>query len=76
MIRDIVSCVVTVGDDEILAAMGRYFTDTHSLAEGAAAAPLAALLKEKPRNAGASVGLVCSGGNADRATFARVMAGQ
>lgn len=39
--------VVTVSEDEIKAAMRAYFFDTHNLAEGAAAAPLAALLKQK-----------------------------
>ena len=76
IMRDNVSRVVTVSDNEILAAMGHYFTDTHNLAEGAAAAPLAALLQEKPQNGDGPVGLVFTGGNADRATFARVMAAQ
>jgi threonine dehydratase len=39
--------VVTVSEDEIKAAMRHYFTDTHNVAEGAGAVPLAALLKEK-----------------------------
>ena len=38
--------IVEVTDDEVAAAMRAYFTDTHNLAEGAGAAPLAALLKE------------------------------
>ena len=65
--------VIRVSDDEIMDAMGIYFTDTHNLAEGAAATPLAGLMKEKDLQTGRKVGLILSGGNADRDTFARVM---
>jgi len=65
--------VIRVSDDEISAAMGYYFTDTHNLAEGAAATPLAGLMKEKDIQAGRKVGLILSGGNADRDTFVRVL---
>ncbi|MEB2346144.1 MAG: threonine dehydratase [Deltaproteobacteria bacterium] len=74
--------VVTVGEDEIRAAMRHYFTDTHNVAEGAGAAPLAALLQERggardPRErAGARdprVGLVLTGGNVDAALYAEVL---
>ena len=67
--------IVTVTEDEIKAAMRHYFTDTHNVAEGAGAAPLAALLKERGRMRGKRVGLVLSGGNIDRALFAEVLAG-
>jgi threonine dehydratase len=66
--------VVTVSESEIEAAIRHYFTDTHNLAEGAGAAPLAALLQERERMAGKRVGLVLSGGNIDRAQYARVLA--
>ncbi len=65
--------VARVGEDEILAAMGYYFSDTHNLAEGAGAAPLAALLKEKEAMAGKKVAVVLSGGNLDRALMRRVL---
>ncbi len=65
--------VVTVSEEEIKAAMRAYFTDTHNLAEGAGAAPLAALLKEKERMAGKTVGLVLSGGNVDTALYREVL---
>lgn len=65
--------VVTVTDDAILAAMGYFFTDTHNLAEGAGAAPLAALLAEKDRMAGKRVGLILSGGNVDKTLFREVL---
>jgi threonine dehydratase len=65
--------VVSVSDEAILAAMRHYFTDTHNLAEGAGAAPLAALLRERAEMAGKRVALILSGGNADRILFARAL---
>ncbi|MGH6960735.1 MAG: threonine dehydratase [Dongiaceae bacterium] len=64
--------IVTVSEDEIKAAMGHYFRDTHNVAEGAGAAPLAALIKERERMIGKRAGLILSGGNVDRIVFARV----
>ena len=61
--------IVTVSDDEIADAMRTYWVDTHNLVEGAGAAPLAALLQERPRMAGKRVGVVISGGNIDLALF-------
>ena len=55
--------IVVVEDAEILAAMGHYFSDTHNIAEGAGAAPLAALLQEGAEHADDEIGLVLSGGN-------------
>lgn len=66
--------VVTVSEDEITAAMRHYFTDTHNVAEGAGAAPLAALVNERALMAGRRVGLVLSGANVDRAQYVRVLA--
>ena len=66
--------IVEVSDAEIEAAMRHYFTDTHNVAEGAGAAPLAAALKERAEIAGKKVGLVLSGGNVDRDVYARVLA--
>jgi len=67
--------IVEVDDPEVEAAMRHYFTDTHNVAEGAGAAPLAAALKERARWRGKRVGVILSGGNVDRAVFARVLAG-
>ncbi|SNB78158.1 threonine dehydratase [Arboricoccus pini] len=61
--------IVTVSDDEIAAAIRAYWTDTHNLAEGAGAAPLAALLQEREAMRGRRVGLPLSGGNIDLALF-------
>jgi threonine dehydratase len=54
--------------------MRYYFTDTHNVAEGAGAAPLAALLKERELMRGRRTGLVLSGGNVDRTMYAQVLA--
>jgi len=64
---------VAVSEDEILAAMRHYFDDTHSVAEGAGAAPLAAALRERSRIAGRRVGLVLSGGNVDAELFSKAL---
>ncbi len=61
--------VVLVTDDAIAEAIRAYWTDTHNLAEGAGAAPLAAAAKERGRLAGRKVGLVLSGGNIDLDLF-------
>jgi threonine dehydratase len=64
--------IVEVTDDEIECAMRVLFSDTHNVAEGAGAAALAAAMQERERLAGKRVAVVLSGGNVDRATFARV----
>ncbi|HUK10465.1 MAG TPA: threonine dehydratase [Stellaceae bacterium] len=61
--------IVTVSDNEIKAAMRHLFTDTHNVAEGAGAAALAALLKEKEQMRGKRVAVVLSGGNIDRELY-------
>ncbi len=66
--------VVEVTDDEIEAAMRAIYDDTHNVAEGAAASTVAALLSERDRIHGRSVGVVLTGGNVDRSAFARVLA--
>jgi threonine dehydratase len=65
--------VIEVSDDEVRAAMRMYFTDTHQVAEGAGAAPLAAMLAD--HRAGDRCALILSGGNVDRALYAEVLNG-
>lgn len=65
IIRAGVSRIVTVSDDDIAEAVRALWEDTHNLAEGAGAAPLAGLLSERARMAGRRVGIVLSGGNID-----------
>ena len=62
------SCIAAM-PPSIAAAIRAYWTDTHNLAEGAGAAPLAALLQERERMRGKRVGLVLSGGKIDLALF-------
>lgn len=69
IIRQGAARIVTVSDEEVAAAMRAYWTDTHNLAEGAGAAPLAALLQERARQAGRRVGVVLCGGNIDLDLF-------
>ncbi len=61
--------IVTVEDDAILDAQRMLLRTTHNLAEPAGAAPLAALLAERERMTGKTVGIVISGGNADAANI-------
>jgi threonine dehydratase len=67
--------MVLVSEDEIAEAIRIYFDDTHQVAEGAGAAPLAALLREREKMEGKTVALVLSGGNIDRARFLQILGG-
>ena len=66
--------VITLSEADILDAMGIYFKDTHNSSEGAGAAPLAGLIKEKSKMKGKKVGLILSGGNADAGLFSQALA--
>ena len=66
--------IVEVSDDEVEAAMCALFSDTHNVAEGAGAAPLAALMQERSSMRGKKVAIVITGGNVDRQVFAKVLA--
>ena len=68
--------IVEVSEEEIADAIRIYFSDTHTLAEGAGAAPLAALLKERAPMQGRHVGLIVTGQNIDRAAMRDILAGQ
>jgi threonine dehydratase len=76
IIRKGASRIVGVSDGEIAAAIRAYWTDTHNLAEGAGAAPLAAALQDKAKLRGKRVGLILSGGNIDFDLFKRWIAGE
>lgn len=67
--------VVSVSEEEIADAMRLYYTATHNLAEGAGAAPLAALMQERDRMQGKRVGVILSGGNIDMGWFRTVLDG-
>lgn len=61
--------IVTISEEEILQAMGTYFTTTHQVAEGAGALGLAGLIKERDYMRHKKVGIVLCGSNVDRNIF-------
>jgi threonine dehydratase len=67
---------VEVSEDAIAEAMRIYFDDTHQVAEGAGAVPLAAALQDRPRLTGKNVAVILSGGNIERARFLQVLRGE
>jgi threonine dehydratase len=67
--------VVEVSDAEIAVAMRLLFAATHNVAEGAGAAPLAAVIRLRATLAGKKIAMPVSGGNVDTEQFARVLAG-
>ncbi|HZO95540.1 MAG TPA: threonine dehydratase [Candidatus Baltobacteraceae bacterium] len=69
-----VSRIVAVADDAIEEAMRAIFAATHNVAEGAGAAPVAAIAAQRARLAGKRVAAIVSGGNVDSDVFARVLA--
>jgi threonine dehydratase len=75
VIWDNVTRIVEVSDAEVAEAMRIYFQDTHNVAEGAGAAPLAAALKEKHQYRDGRIGLVLTGGNVDIELYNKVLAG-
>ncbi len=74
IIRAGVDRIVMVDDDEVKDAMRACFADTHNVAEGAGAAGLAALLKDRA-NGGQRVGTVLTGGNVNSEVFGEVLCG-
>ena len=67
---------VEVDEDSMAEAMRIYFDDTHQIAEGAGAAPLAALLKERELMANRHVGVIMTGGNIERSRVLQVLGGK
>src|SRR3954453_11648855 len=66
--------VIEVTDDEVEDAMRALFTDTHNVVEGAGAVSLAAVLQERAKVRGLTVGIVLTGANVDPQPFARILA--
>lgn len=73
IIRRLVNDIVAVDEVLIERAVYAYASLHHTLAEGAGAAGLAALLKEPGRYAGRKVGLLLCGGNIDTRLLAAIM---
>jgi threonine dehydratase len=73
IMKDHISDVVLLTEEEILQGLRLAIETTHNLAEGAGAASLAAALKIKDRLAGKKVALVMSGGNLDHEHLLQAM---
>jgi threonine dehydratase len=69
-----VARIIEVSDAQMADAMRIYYEDTHNLAEGAGAAALAGALLEKETLKDKRIGIVLTGGNIDRETYAAVLA--
>lgn len=67
--------IVTVSEEAVAEAIRVYYRETHNLAEGAGAAPLAALMGEAEAMQGREVAVILCGGNIDTAWFLTVMQG-
>ena len=65
--------IVEVTDDEVAEAMLALYQDTHNVAEGAGAAALAGLMKEREQMRGKRAGILLSGGNVDAKIFAEIL---
>jgi threonine dehydratase len=74
-IRAGVERVVEVSDDEVAEAIRLLFVATHNCAEGAGAAALAALIKERSRMTRRRVAVVLTGQNIDRSWMQTVLSG-
>jgi threonine dehydratase len=65
IIRDHVKSIITVTDEEILAALRLVWERLKIIIEPSCAVPVAAVLKEKRLFSGKRVGIILSGGNID-----------
>jgi threonine dehydratase len=68
--------IVQVSDDEIAEAIRSIYSATHNCAEGAGAAALAALSKERGRMQGRRAAVILTGQNIDRTWMQTVLAGE
>jgi threonine dehydratase len=75
VIRNGVERIVDVSEDEIAEAIRDIYSATHNCAEGAGAAALAALIKERERLRGRRAAVILTGQNIDRAWMQTVLAG-
>lgn len=73
VIRELVADIVLVDEAHLERAVNAYLTLQKTMAEGAGAAGLAALLAQPARFAGKKVGLILCGGNIDPRILASIM---
>ena len=74
IMKDHITDVVLLSEEEILEGIRLALQATHNLAEGAGAASIAAALKIKDRLAGKKVALIMSGGNLDHEHLLQALA--
>lgn len=67
--------IVSVSEDQIADAVRLYYRTIHNIAEGAGAASLAALMKERDQMKGKRVGIILSGGNIDTDKYITLLQG-
>jgi threonine dehydratase len=73
IVRELVSGIVLVDEPQIERAVNAFLTLQKTMAEGAGAAGLAAMLAEPARFRGRKVGLILCGGNIDPRILASIM---
>jgi threonine dehydratase len=73
LVKEFVDEIVTVSEGEIANAVLLLLEIEKTVAEGAAAVPLAALVNKKVSLSGKNVGLIVSGGNIDMNLIARII---
>lgn len=73
LVKEFVDEIVTVNEGEIANAVLLLLEIEKTVAEGAAAVPLAALMNKKIALAGKNIGLIVSGGNIDMNLIARII---
>jgi threonine dehydratase len=73
IIRELVSDIILVSESQLERAVNAYLTLQKTMAEGAGAAGLAAMLKEPRRFAGKRIGLILCGGNIDPRILSSIM---
>jgi threonine dehydratase len=70
------SRILQLSEDDIAEAVRAFFQDTHNVAEGAGATPLAGLMQERARMTGKKAAVILTGGNIDASVYRRILAGQ
>jgi threonine dehydratase len=73
VVRDLVAEIVLVDEAHVERAVNAYLTLQKTMAEGAGAAGLAAMLSKRERFRGKKVGLILCGGNIDPRILASIM---
>ncbi len=73
IVREHVSSIIVVEEDEIEQAVNQLLTIIKSVAEGAGAVGLAAIMQQKSRFKGKNIGLVITGGSIDSRILASIL---